>query len=88
MPQAELKDQKSEEVTVFIYLPEEAVDCWCPAKARRIESDIYIILDDAPKDPVWEFGRGDIVRCRHQPLRKGDEPTRNELVAFEKVIPN
>ncbi|WP_217570106.1 hypothetical protein [Mesorhizobium sp. GbtcB19] len=74
--------------TIYVYLPEEAVDCWYPAKARHLADDLYVILDEAPNDPVWEFVKGDIVRCKFQPLRTGVEPMVDKLVAFEKVISN
>ena len=74
------------DVTVYVYLPEEAVDCWHLARARHLENDLYVIVDNAPDDPVWEFGKGDVVRCRLQPLRMGTEPPHDQLVAFEKVF--
>jgi hypothetical protein len=73
---------------VTVYLPEEAVDCWYPARARHLENDLYVIVDNAPDDPVWEFGKGDVVRCRLQALRTGAEPPHDKLVAFEKVSSN
>lgn len=58
--------------TIHVYLPEEAVDCWFPVQAEHVADDVYRILDNAPDDPVWEFGRGDLVRCRVQKLVEGD----------------
>ena len=69
--------------TIHVYLPEEAVDCWFPVRAEHIRDDLYRILDDAPEDPVWEFGKGDIVRCRIQKLGAG-VTFGDCLVAFEK----
>ncbi len=70
--------------TIHVYLPEEAVDSWYSARAEYLGGDRYRILDDAPADPVWEFGKGDIVRCRIQKLTKAIEP-RDVLIAFERV---
>ena len=69
-------------VTIHVPLPEEAVECWAPAQARHLGDDRYLILDEAPDDPVWQFGKGDIVRCQ---LRKiGPQTTfTDKLVAFE-----
>jgi glutamate mutase epsilon subunit len=64
--------------TIHVYLPEEAVDCWFPVRAEHIRDDLYRILD-----PVWEFGKGDIVRCRIQKLGAG-VTFEDCLVAFEK----
>jgi hypothetical protein len=68
--------------TIHVYLPEEAVDCWCPVRAEHLGGDRYRILDEAPVDPVWQFGKGDAVRCRVQKLGTGITFT-DGLVAFE-----
>ena len=71
---------------IHVCLPEEATDCYFPVSAEQFgNSDIYRILDEAPEDPVWEFGKDDIVRCHPKRLQGGFEPFREESVAFEKV---
>jgi hypothetical protein len=49
-------------VTIHIYLPEEAVDCWYPVQAEHLGDDRYRILEEPENDPVLEFHRGEIVR--------------------------
>jgi hypothetical protein len=72
-------------VTIYVYLPQEAVDCWVPVRAVPvISNDVFRILDEAPADPVWQFGKNDLVRCRVQKLVDGVTPV-DRLVAFEKV---
>ncbi len=66
-------------VTIHIYLPEEAVDCWYPVQAG---DDRYRILEEPENDPVLEFHRGEIVRCRFQELGAG-VMVKDELVAYE-----
>jgi hypothetical protein len=67
---------------IHIPLPDEAVDCWVPARAEHLSGDRYLILDEAPDDPVWQFGKGDIVRCRLRKIGPGTTLT-DQLVAFE-----
>ena len=68
--------------TIFIRLPEEATDCYFPARAEHLRDDRYRILDEAPADPVWKFGRGDVVRCHIRKLAERTTLT-EELVAYE-----
>jgi hypothetical protein len=72
--------------TIHVYLPEEAVDCWFPVQAERVVDDVFRILDEAPADPVWEFGKGDLVRCRVQKLVEGGVRVHEGLVAFERAV--
>jgi hypothetical protein len=71
-------------VTIHVYLPDEGTDCWFPCRAEHLGGDLYRVLDEAPEDPVWEFNKGDVVRCRMQRLAEGTT-YRDELVAFEKA---
>jgi len=50
--------------------------------AEDLGDNRYKILDEAPDDPVWEFGKGDVVRCRIQKLGKSTT-FHDALVAFE-----
>ncbi len=73
-------------VTIHIYLPEEAVDCWFPARAEHVSGDVYRLIDPSPEDPVLEFKQGDLVRCRMQAFSgDGRRPNWDGLTAFEKV---
>jgi hypothetical protein len=69
-------------VTVHICLPEEAVDCWYPVQAEHLGGDRYRILDEPAEDPVLEFHKGDVVRCRLKKLGT-DVTFTDELVAYE-----
>jgi hypothetical protein len=69
-------------VTICVYLPEEAVDCWYPVRAEHLGNDRYRILEEPENDPVLEFHKGEIVRCRLQKLAAGVD-LRDELVAYE-----
>ena len=69
--------------TVYVYLPDEAVDVWRPVSAAHIREDVYRVLGEAPgPDERWEFLPGQLVRCRLQQLFEGEF-----LVAFEAASP-
>ena len=73
--------------TIYVYLPEEAVDVWAPVNADHIADDVYritgkIVVKD---NNVYEFGKGDLVLCRTQTLVEGITPGEC-LVAFERVV--
>ena len=67
---------------IHVRLPDEATDCYFPVRADHLGGDRYLILDEAPNDPVWEFGLGDVVRCRLQKLAAQTTYT-DQLVAYE-----
>jgi hypothetical protein len=66
--------------TIYVYLPDEAVDVWAPVDAERVKDDIYRIVDCRGEDDAVQFGAGTLVRCRPQRLSGGEC-----IVAFEAV---
>jgi len=68
--------------TIHVYLPEERVDSWYPVRAEHLGGDRYRILEEPAEDPVLQFHRGDVVRCRHQKLGKA-AAIADALVAYE-----
>lgn len=70
-------------VTIYVFLPEEAVDVWRPVEAELVAPGIYRITspDPDPEDEVWEFRSGDLVRCELRRLDAGEH-----LVAVEAVV--
>jgi hypothetical protein len=71
--------------TIHIYLLNEGVDTWYPVHAEHLGGDRYRILEEAPEDPVWQFGKDDVVRCRIQKLGSGTTFA-DALVAFERIL--
>ena len=71
----------SELSTIYVYLPDEAVDVWRPVKALRIAPDLFRIEDSVPDEERWEFDPGQVVRVREQQFYEGAA-----LVAFEAVL--
>jgi len=70
--------------TVYVFLPDEAVDVWRPVSAEHIRDDVYRLLGEAPDPEIetWEFPPGHLVRCRMQQLFEGEF-----LVAYEAANP-
>ena len=68
--------------TIHVYLPEEAVDTWFPVQAEHLGDDRYRILEEPESDPVLEFHKGDVVRCRLRKLGLGIT-IEDRLVAYE-----
>jgi NAD(P)H-flavin reductase len=66
--------------TVYVFLPDEAVDVWRPVSAEHIRDDVYRIVGEPPdpEDEKWQFQPGQHVRCRLQQLDEGEF-----LVAYE-----
>lgn len=70
--------------TIYVYLPDEAVDVWRPVPAEHIRGDIYRITGELPDDTErWEFGPGELVRCRMKQFFDGPA-----LVAHEAAAPS
>jgi hypothetical protein len=82
--QSRAEEHSSRITTIHVYLPDERVDCWFPMRAEHLGGNRYRILDDEPEDPVWEFGKGDVVRCRLQKLGSGIT-FEDKLVAYERA---
>lgn len=69
--------------TIYLALLNEGTPCWRPVEAKQRGDDVYLIVD-SNLDEVWEFGTGELVRCRKQTLPSGQ----TELVAFQKASEN
>ena len=75
-----------EPTTVYVYLPDEAVDVWRPVQAEPLGKGRFRILseNEDPEDEKWEFGTGDIVCCVEKTLVEGTTPVRC-LVAVSRA---
>jgi hypothetical protein len=52
-------------LTIYVFLPDEAVDTWRPVQAEHLHDNVYHILDQ-PYDrdvETWQFEPGDEVQC-------------------------
>ena len=52
-------------VTIYMYLPDEAVDTWRPVQAEHLHDNVYRILNQPydRDDEIWQFEPGDEVVC-------------------------
>jgi len=57
--------------TIYVYLPDEAVDVWCPVKAEDLGGNRFKIIDITPNNEKWQFLTGDIVRCESRKFEDG-----------------
>jgi hypothetical protein len=65
--------------TIYIFLPEEAVDVWCPVSAELVSPGVYRLVSP-PEPGATRLRLGDLVRCEQRRLEDGDH-----LVAVERV---
>ena len=74
------------EETIYIYLLNEGTDVWRPVKAFQVKENIYKIssVNTDPEDEIWQFNKGDFVRCEFKPLSEKDN-YQDKLVAVEKI---
>lgn len=70
------------ETVIYVYLLDEGTDCWRPVHAVKHGAGVYQIVQDneADSDEIWQFSKGDIVRCEMRKLSGGDVP-----IAVEKL---
>ena len=68
--------------TIYVYLPDEAVEVWRPIQARHLGADRYQIVsvNNASAIERLEFNSGDTVRCELRLLSGGEA-----LVAYERI---
>jgi hypothetical protein len=77
------RNHVSEQVTIYVYLPDEAVDTWRPVISKRIGPNLFRIEDSVPEDEQWEFHPGQTVRVRERCLSGAWNVQSVQLVAFE-----
>jgi hypothetical protein len=68
---------------IYVRLLNEGVDVWRPVDASRLQGDVYRIgtENQHPEDEEWEFGAGELIRCRERTFSGGTVG----LVAFERA---
>jgi hypothetical protein len=59
-------------VTIYVYLPEEAVDVWGPVEPELVAPGICRITSSHPEDEVWQFRSGDLVCYELRQLDGGE----------------
>ena len=69
--------------TIYVYLPDEAVDVWRPVEAEELDSGLYHILGPVPDEGIWEFPPGSVVRVEMKTLAHGVTPTLRPVAVKE-----
>lgn len=58
-------------VTIYVSLPEEAVDVWCPVSAELVSPGAYRLVSP-PEAGATRLRMGDLVRCEQRRLEGGE----------------
>jgi hypothetical protein len=61
-----------EAATIYMYLPDEAVDVWRPVQVEVLGNGHYRVLGPMPEDEKWEYPPGSIIRIEMKRLSTGD----------------
>ena len=69
--------------TVYVYLPDEAVDVWRPVEAEELDSGLHRILGPVPEEEIWQFPPGSVVRVEMKTLAHGVTPTLRPVAVKE-----
>ena len=65
---------------IYINLVGEGLNLLRSVRAEHLGHDFYKIIEETPEGETWEYGPGQVVRCRKQKLSSG-----KALVAFEEA---
>jgi len=68
------------EAMIYINLVGEGLNLLRSVRAEHLGHDFYKIIEETPEGETWEYGPGQVVRCRKQKLSSG-----KALVAFEEA---
>jgi hypothetical protein len=63
-------------VTIYVQLLNEGVKVCRPIKAKKVNKNLYKIIEHNPDDEIWEFNYGDFVCCKLE---------NDSLIAFDKI---
>ena len=58
------------QVTIFIRLMDEGVECWRPVEAEP-RGSTYLLIGPMPSDERWEFPAGSLVVCQQTEFSEG-----------------
>lgn len=68
------------ETMIYVNLVGEGLNVLRSVRAEHLGHDFYKIIEDTPEGETWQFGAGQVVRCKKQKLSSG-----KALVAFEEA---
>jgi hypothetical protein len=79
-PKAPIPTGQGKEVSIYINLLGEGMNVLRAVRAEHLGRDFYIIVEEMPTGETWEYGPGQVVRCKKKNLSSG-----KGLVAFEEA---
>lgn len=68
------------EAMIYVNLVGEGLNLLRSVRAEHLGHDFYKIVEETPEGETWEYGPGQVVRCKKQKLSSG-----KALVAFEEA---
>jgi hypothetical protein len=71
---------QGKEVSIYINLLGEGMNVLRAVRAEHLGRDFYIIVEETPAGETWEYGPGQVVRCKKKNLSSG-----KGLVAYEEA---
>lgn len=75
-----LPPRVGKETMIYVTLVDEGLNVLRSVKAEHLGRDFYRILDEMPEGETWQFGSGQVVRCKKKNLSSG-----KALVAIEEA---
>jgi hypothetical protein len=80
LPKAPIPTGQGKEVSIYINLLGEGMSVLRAVRAEHLGRDFYIIVEEMPAGETWEYGPGQVVRCKKKNLSSG-----KGLVAYEEA---
>ncbi len=79
-PPAAVPLPPGKEAMIYVNLVGEGLNVLRSVRAEHLGRDFYKITEEMPEGETWEYGPGQVVRCKKQKLSSG-----KALVAFEEA---
>ncbi len=71
---------RGKETMIYVTLVGEGLNLMRSVRAEHLGRDFYRIIETMPEGETWEYGPGQVVRCRKQNLSSG-----KAMVAYEEA---
>ena len=65
---------------IYVSLIGEGLNVLRSVRAEHLGRDYYRIIDTVPEGEIWEYGPGQVVRCKKKNLSSG-----KAMVAYEEA---
>lgn len=71
---------RGKETMIYVTLVGEGLNVMRSVRAEHLGRDYYRIIDTMPEGETWEYGPGQVVRCKKKNLSSG-----KAMVAYEEA---